>query len=554
MEKRLPVVLFLMFAAFFWVANRGAYRGYFQDDDLDNLSYVRELGWSDLAVPMAIPQVHRSNFRPVGAAFYHVLYGAFGTQYTPYVISMHLLHLLNVALLWLVLRRLGCGVPAAAAGCLLWGFHMAAFDVFWKPMYVFDLLCGLFCLLSLLLYLKDRWLWSLLMMWLAYRSKEVAIMLPMVLAGYELLLGQKHWKRLIPFFALSLTLGVQALLLNGPARGAYALRFDPESLWTCVVFYAGRVFLIPWAGLAVLLLLLVRDRRVWFGLLTLVALLTPMLLLPGRLFSPYLYVPLIGRGIVGGALASRFNPGLVVLFFALWLPWNYLQLRQERRVTMANFDDRKLFAQRLDEFSRKNPDVLTFIGDSTPFNTYGMIGLIKLSHPPNSPIRYTTVYSPDVSDALRHEPLSVMNWDGQRHDLAILLKNRDTPDTNYIRIGADTPIWQLEQGWYEPEGTFRWTQPVATARLWRPRDARRFELVVNVGPEYIQQIRRSHVEVSLNGVVVGAQDFTESGWHTARWDLPTGTPGPAEMTMRTSPELVRSRTLGIAVVGFGFVK
>src|SRR5271165_298338 len=175
MEKRLPVVLFLMFAAFFWVANRGAYRGYFQDDDLDNLSYVRELGWSDLAVPMAIPQVHRSNFRPVGAAFYHVLYGAFGTQYTPYVISMHLLHLLNVALLWLVLRRLGCGVPAAAAGCLLWGFHMAAFDVFWKPMYVFDLLCGLFCLLSLLLYLKDRWLWSLLMMWLAYRSKEVAI-------------------------------------------------------------------------------------------------------------------------------------------------------------------------------------------------------------------------------------------------------------------------------------------------------------------------------------------------------------------------------------------
>ena len=38
MSKRAGVFLFLLLAALFLLVNRGAYQGYFQDDEIDNLS------------------------------------------------------------------------------------------------------------------------------------------------------------------------------------------------------------------------------------------------------------------------------------------------------------------------------------------------------------------------------------------------------------------------------------------------------------------------------------------------------------------------------------
>ena len=90
-------------------------------------------------------------------------------------------HLLNVWLLWLVARRLGAPPFAAAAACLFFGLHMALFDDFWKPMYIFDVLCATFCLLSLWCYASERWVLSFAAFWLAYKSKELAVMLPAVL-------------------------------------------------------------------------------------------------------------------------------------------------------------------------------------------------------------------------------------------------------------------------------------------------------------------------------------------------------------------------------------
>src|SRR5438046_10191882 len=64
-------------------------------------------------------------------------------------------------------------------------------------------------------------------MWLAFKSKELAIMLPVVLLCYEHWLGKRHWKRLIPFFAVSLLFGIQALATVGTHTGTeYALHFN----------------------------------------------------------------------------------------------------------------------------------------------------------------------------------------------------------------------------------------------------------------------------------------------------------------------------------------
>jgi hypothetical protein len=234
---------------------------------------------------------------------------------------IHGLHLINVLLLWFVMRWLGLSRIGAGMGALFFAFHMAAFDVYWKPMYVFDLLCCTFCLLSLSFYIKNHWVASLAAFLIAYHAKEVAIMLPAVLAAYEFLFAQKRWKRLIPFLLLSAFISVQAFLAN-QHRGdtSYTLHFDPASFWHCVLFYSSYIFLVPYAGFIVLLWFwMFRDRRALFGVLSFCFLLLPMLLLPGRLFSAYLYVPLAGLAIAFGTLATYQSPAIMALFFAVWL-------------------------------------------------------------------------------------------------------------------------------------------------------------------------------------------------------------------------------------------
>ena len=554
MERRLPIVLFILFSAFFWVANKGAYKGYFEDDDLDNLSFTREILLPDYLYTTFSPRVFDNNFRPVGHLFFRVMGQAAGLNFTPYILFLTVFHLANLMLLWLLLRRMGMTLWASAAACLFWGFHMAAFDVFWKPMYVFDLLCGLFCLLSLLAYVNGRWILSLLAMWIAYRSKEVAVMLPAVLAAYEFLLGQWRWKRLIPFFAVSLMLGLQALTINRSRDNAYTLHFDPRSIWTCVQFYASKIFLVRFAGFAIFLAALSRDRRVWFGLLGFCFLLFPMVLLPGRLFSAYLYVPLIVLSIAIAALADKRGVSALALVVVLWVPWNYVNLRWNRRAALYAADSRRAIVARLLEFAPKNPEVRNFIGTVSPLNYYGLYAAVRLAYPIYTPIVFSMVDTPESAEKLKNYPLALLNWDNNKHDLGIVLKRAETPDTPYIRMGADLPLWQLEEGWYEADEGYRWTKATgASARLRRPQGARHFELVVNVGEEYIRILQKSHVTVSIDDSVAGESDFTKRGYHTVRWDLPPTPAGPVRVTIRSEPAFPGERVLGIAVVSFGFV-
>jgi archaellum component FlaG (FlaF/FlaG flagellin family) len=110
----------------------------------------------------------------------------------------------------------------------------------------------------------------------------------------------------------------------------------------------------------------------------------------------------------------------------------------------------------------------------------------------------------------------------------------------------------LGQGWYPLEGSFRWTQPQASARLARPANAAQFELIVNIGSQYITQVPRSHVTVAINGSTIGEHEFTRPGWQTVRWNLQPAPAGPAEIVLRVTPEFYANRKLGIAVGAFGF--
>jgi len=290
MSKRAGLILFAAFAALFLTVNRDAYRGYFQDDEIDNLSWTPYLSPLDFLKGAATPRFQPNNFRPVGHYYFHAVEEIAGLNFPVYVGVLQAVHLLNVWLVWLVARRLGAPPFAAAAACLFFGLHMALFDDFWKPMYIFDVLCAAFCLLSVWCYASERWLLSFAAFWLAYKSKELAVMLPAVLLAYEVWFGKRRWKPLAPFFLVSLSFGVQGILANPNRDNDYTFRFTAEALAKTSAFYAGRVFLIPYLGFVVPAFALVaRNRRAWFGLTAMGLFLFPVLFLPGRVFSAYCY-------------------------------------------------------------------------------------------------------------------------------------------------------------------------------------------------------------------------------------------------------------------------
>src|SRR6266566_3296655 len=334
MTKRAGAALLLATAALFLIANRAAYRSYFSDDELNNIRWTRELDTVDYVKGLLTPRFFTNNFRPVGHYYFREMSLWFGLDFPKYLPILHLAHILNVWLLWLLARRLGFSPLASSLGAFFFAFHMALFDIFWKPMYVFDLFCATFSLAAILLYAQRRYVLSFVAFWLAYKSKELAVMLPAVLACYEFWLAdKKNRKALIPFFALSLWFGLQGIVGNPSVDTEYTFHFTVDAFRTCVSYYASRIFFLPYAGLALLALpLLVRDRRLWLGCAMLCLFFLPLLFLPGRLFSAYCYLPLTGVALMIAALASssRLMP-VVALFSAVWIPWDVLELRRSQR-------------------------------------------------------------------------------------------------------------------------------------------------------------------------------------------------------------------------------
>lgn len=552
------VWLVLALALLFFVANRAAYKGWFNDDDLDNLLWTRYAKWETMPLGLLSPKFAEFNFRPTGHAYYQILVNTARLNFPWYIAVLHLLHLLNVTILWRVLRRLGSPVMAASAGALFFAFHMACFDAYWKPMYIFDVLCGTFSLLTLLVYLAGFPFWALIPFWFAYKAKELAVAMPVVLLLYEWLLGERRWRRTIPFFLIAASFTVQGVLLNRNVDNDYSLRFTWDALSKTSQYYLSEVLLVPFAGFLLLVAAaVVRDRRVRFGLLSFLVLLGPLWFLPGRLFSVYLYVPLIGIAIAAAVAAERVHPAWVALFFAFWLPWNYHILRQKRALALAVGVENKAFFEQLGSFLQKYPGLQRVVYDGHPkyLASWGVAASFRWFRPE----REFEFYS--WTDQAAHENLAkpgtgLVSW--QR--LSRRLKGYPQADmggTAEIDFREEAASWQLGPGWYDLDGGFRWTAPRATVRMMRPAGAREFYVLANVGPVQAEKAGGVEPELRINAVSLGKRKAAERGWRELRWALePGAVEGPVEVELVVDPPFDPgggdARRLGVAVVALGF--
>ena len=419
-SRRTGAALFLLLAAAFLILNRQAYQGYFQDDEINSMAWTR---WGPALAFLkgALTPVFAGSFRAVGFFYFRLTERFFGLNFPKYVAAIHAIHLLNVCMLWLLMRRLGAPALAAAVGTFFFTLHMAMFDVFWKPMFVFDLLCGTFTLLSTWLWARGNWVLSFIAFWLAYRSKELAVMLPLVLVGYELWFGSRRWKALAPFLAASFSFALQALAISPVTAGPYKLRLSRHTLPDTASFYAGQVFLAPYLGfLLPVAAAIERNRRTWFGLAMMGLYLVPLLCLPGRLFSAYCYVPFTGLAVAIAGLAERAKPWAILVFLLAWLPLDFHSLNVQRDATLAQDRDIREWMTTVRKFLNDGPSVTSFVYDGMPagFYPFGAEAtlryfLVRLDVP------LAPVNSPEAAEFGQPGHLAILKWNAAGHRLTI---------------------------------------------------------------------------------------------------------------------------------------
>jgi hypothetical protein len=417
-----PVLAAVAIALLFIGLNHSAYDGFFSDDDLDNIKWAPSRPARTFINGLIEPRFEIDNFRPVGHLYFAVMGNKFGLDFPPWVTPVFAIHLLNALLLYLLMRRLEIEQWHAIAAVAFFTLSVTAADAYWKPMYVFDLLCTAFSLASILLYSYRRWALSFIAFWLAYKAKELAVMLPAVLAAYEYWFGERKFKVLISFFLASLNFGIQGVVLNPNKNNDYSLRFTFDALRHTLPFYSKRFLMFPLSGLLLLALAFARDRRIWFGLAAMCVLMVPLLVLPGRLFEAYAYLPLAFGAIAIASAVSRWNPAWVWLAFAIWMPFNLKQLRHERRAMLDSDDRIFAYVDTIGKWVEQNPDINAFVYDGVPpgFHDWGVTGAWNIAH---KQIELPAFYFnwPESKKTLGEQTVAYGTWDPRRGRLSIVI-------------------------------------------------------------------------------------------------------------------------------------
>jgi len=393
---------------------------YFFADDWDWLYRAALFPWKGQfsLLPQYVP-----NDRPMGALVFRVLYRAFGLNPVPFHWFCVLLHLTNVMLVAALGQRLMRSWWAAAAAALAYGTWSAAIEPATWMAGIFDLLGCTLILVTALAFSSPRWAVraaSVIFFYFALRTKETAIVLPVLLAVIVMVCyPRREWiavgkRTLLPHVVLALVFVAVyvPLIARGhsawEASNPYRMEPTPRVAAQGLYFYASAMFygrpwplgrLIRW-GAALALLgagVVWGSRATSVGLAGFVLFLAPVLFLSHHRQALYLYIPAaffaLALGGAAEAVADRLaarpawrEPAAVAILLVciVALPhWAHMRHRADWIVTHT-----LRAKQDLDAFRAKvavlRPEarvaLVGFPEDYHVFQTYGCPALRLLYH------------------------------------------------------------------------------------------------------------------------------------------------------------------------------
>lgn len=383
-------------------------------------------------------------------------------------------------------------------------------------------------------------------------------MLPFALLAWEWVFGPRKWKRLIPYFLISLSFGLQVLWWNRTvAPGThYSFQFAPAPLWQSITFYSSAIFFSAYAGLAMLALpIWVRDRHLYLGLFFVVALIAPMLALHQVLATVYWYVPMIGLAIVIASIAARTPRWAMALLFSIWLSWNFALLREKRGVILAEGDrDRNMMAALRDYAGQIQP-VQAVVYENMPdqIHPWGVHGAISQVFGPSVSAAWSG--DPETRAAMAKVPMALIRFSSPPLKVEGLIRTYNGPQP-YVRFTGLVPESQFGAGWFDQGSAMRWIAPEAECEFHRPAEATGFEIVATVPRESLERQGPSSVTVLENGQSLGTAVLSAPGPQRLRWELKGSVEGDRQIKIVCQParhgDAIDPRVLGIAVEAIGY--
>ncbi len=196
MSRRVRSFVFAALVAAWFLAQTwpGIFKS-FTEDDLMNMYAAWNLPLAKLAVGILTP--FTSVYRPIGSLFYRSMYLMAGLNPLPFRIAAYALMLVNLWLLFRLVRALTGSVEIALLCALIGAYHTRLFGLYVNGGTIYDILCFTFFCLAFTYYVTTREKpgnvtgWRLLgfciLYSLALNSKEMAASLPLILLAYELI-------------------------------------------------------------------------------------------------------------------------------------------------------------------------------------------------------------------------------------------------------------------------------------------------------------------------------------------------------------------------------
>jgi hypothetical protein len=329
MLKRVAVGAFI--AAWFIAQSWRGMLVDFTEDDLMNMYFAWVLPLPRLLIGNLTP--FTSVYRPVGTAFYRVLYDLAGFHPLPFRMAAYVLMLVNIWLVYRLAAAITGSLETGALCALIFSFHKRLFGLFVNGGTIYDILCCTFFCLAFLAYVSARRRGKFPLAFiglyaLALNSKEMAAALPAIVLIYELVYWgiPKSWTWIwdrraiwiaalitVVAFRMKTALGSSFFGIHDYDRIFTADRyFSTMAPLVAQLFYLGEDALGRVAmGLVILALFaiaaLARNRAMMLGAAILVLAPLPVNFITYRGFF-VMYIPLMGWAVWASAAMMTARP------------------------------------------------------------------------------------------------------------------------------------------------------------------------------------------------------------------------------------------------------